>query len=174
MEPSLLVGDHVLINKFIYGSRRAGEHRSFPWLPARGPDYGDVVVLAGPRHHQHLIKRCVGLPGDTLAAPQDTLYVNRRRAVETYLQAPGSTTGLHTTSVPLDRYFFLGDHRTESRDSRSWGALTANHLVGQAFLVYWSEIPDDIEQPDKLTHHSQRRLFWLQRFRWNRIMKRVR
>lgn len=174
MEPGLLVGDHILVNKFIYGDSRASGRPWLPWLPRRDLQRGDVVVLVSPRQEQFLIKRCIGLPGDTLEASQGSLVVNRRRVDEGYLKRRGPTRAMSPRTIPLDRYFFLGDHRTASVDSREWGALSDDHVVGQGFLIYWSKEGSDDREPDTLDPYSRDRFSWLQRVRWERFMKPIR
>ncbi len=174
MHPALLVGDRILVNKFVFGGRRAGFSGSgLPWLPSRAPRRGDVVVLVSPQYRRYLVKRVIGLPYDQVDLEAGRLSINRTSVEEGYVQSPFLLDdGSLSLSVPAGRYFFLGDHRSQSLDSRSWGTLPARHLVGQAFVVYWSDTSDGAE-PDRLK--DTRGLFsWLRRCRWERFMKPVR
>lgn len=173
MQPALLIGDRILVNKFVFAHRRAGTGSRWPWLPHREPRHGDVAVLIAPQYRHYLVKRIIGLPYDQVDLADGRLSINRIRIEEAYVQ-PLSLQGggSHSLSVPPERYFLLGDHRSRSLDSRTWGTLPARHLVGQAFVVYWSDASEHHE-PDRLS--GIRGLFsWLQRSRWERFMKPVR
>ncbi len=123
MEPTLLPHDRVLVSKFIYRLRE----------PARG----DVIVLRYPRNpERNYIKRVIGLPGETIAIKQGTLYVNGQPIREDYLN--GETVGdFGPVTVPLDSVFVMGDNRNNSEDSRAFGPLKRTLIVGQAVLIYW-------------------------------------
>ncbi|MDQ7849797.1 MAG: signal peptidase I [Armatimonadota bacterium] len=123
MEPTLLPHDRVLVSKFIYRLRE----------PARG----DVIVLRYPRNpERNYIKRVIGLPGETIAIRQGTLYVNGQPIREDYLN--GETVGdFGPVTVPLDSVFVMGDNRNNSEDSRAFGPLKRTLIVGQAILIYW-------------------------------------
>jgi len=123
MEPTLLPHDRVLVSKFIYRLRE----------PARG----DVIVLRYPRNpERNYIKRVIGLPGETIAIKQGTLYVNGQPVREDYLN--GETVGdFGPVTVPLDSVFVMGDNRNNSEDSRAFGPLKRTLIVGQAVLIYW-------------------------------------
>lgn len=117
MEPTLLVGDQVLVNKFLFAADRERDgSKPPPWLPMRSVQRGDVVVFKGPDARFEFVKRCVALPGETIAL---------------------ETTDSEIT-IPLDHYFYLGDHRDLSRDSRHWGSISRRHLTGEAWLIIWS------------------------------------
>lgn len=123
MEPTLLPHDRVLVVKFSYR--------------LRSPHRGDVIVLRYPLNPQrNYIKRIVAVPGDTLEVKSGALYVNGTRINEPYLN--GSPQGNYGPfSVPTDSVFVMGDNRNNSEDSRAFGALKKEFIVGQALLVYW-------------------------------------
>jgi signal peptidase I len=136
MEDTLLVGDRVLVDRI---SWRFSE-------PARG----DIVVFRSPVPGPVLIKRVVGMPGDTLSLRDGAVYVNGRRLAEPYVRPvdgrPEPTepfdTGLpwslaHPYRVPAGSYFLMGDNRTDSKDSRAFGPVARDQLVGRAFARYW-------------------------------------
>lgn len=124
MEPTLLPRDRVLVDKFLY--RRL-----------RHPQHGDVIVLRYPLNPQrNYIKRIVGLPGDVLQIKDGKLYVNGRHPNEPYLNGnPQGSYGPFT--VPGDSVFVMGDNRNNSEDSRAFGPLKNEFIVGQALLIYW-------------------------------------
>lgn len=151
MERDLLVGDHILVNKFIYG----GLGNGMPWLAQRGVRRGDVVVFESPEDpRRDFIKRCVGLPGDRIEIIDKRLLVNGREIDEssyvwhedpqTYPHLPSLDDALRLRdnfgpyTVPANSYFCLGDNRDNSRDSRFWGSVPAANVKGRAVLVYWS------------------------------------
>src|SRR5712692_1683661 len=123
MEPTLLPHDRVLVDKFSYRLRQ--------------PHRGDVIVLRYPLNPQrNYIKRIVALPNDTLEVKSGALYVNGQRVSEPYLNGtPQGTYG--PFMVPADSVFVMGDNRNNSEDSRAFGALKKEFIVGQALLVYW-------------------------------------
>ena len=140
MIPTLLVGDHILVNKFIYRFRD----------PARG----DVVVFKYPEEPERdFIKRVIGLPGETIALRQKKVYINGEPLEESYvdfLEPPGAETSIHEVTsadvrerfgpvtVPPNQYFVMGDNRDNSQDSRYWGFLPRNYIKGRALMIYWS------------------------------------
>ena len=180
MAPGLLAGDHILVNKFIYGGHRAPAGLG-KLLPERSVRRGDVVVVRSPREpRQHLVKRCLGLPGESLSFAGERLSIDGRRLDETgYLhRAAGPAAGgsFGPATVPEDALFLLGDHRRRSQDSRSFGPVPAGSLTGRAVLIYWSTRPiDSVAESgglwDKIARSS---VGWLQRCRWRRLLTLIR
>ncbi len=125
MVPTLEVGDRVLVNKFIY---RFTE-------PARG----DVVVFRSVEGNgEDLIKRVVGLPGDTIAVRDGTLFVNGEAQKEPYTNKAVPDNSFYApTQVPNGNVFVMGDNRTNSADSRVFGPLPKENILGEAFLRFW-------------------------------------
>ncbi len=123
MEPTLLPHDRVLVNKFLY--------------KFRNPERGDIIVLRYPRDPgRNYIKRIVGLPGDKVHILEGHLLVNDVRVEEVYVN--GTPTGdFGPETVPSDSFFVLGDNRNNSEDSRAFGFLKKDLVVGQAVLIYW-------------------------------------
>lgn len=153
MEENLLIGDHILVNKFIYGPTRHPVERIL--LPIREPRRGDVAVFRYPLDlERDFIKRCVGRPGDEVEIRDKVLYVNGERLEEeayTFFNDPQAYPDspfvpehyrlrdqFGPTEVPTDHYFCLGDNRDRSHDSRYWGSVPEEYLKGRALLVYWS------------------------------------
>jgi signal peptidase I len=138
MEDTLLIGDHLIVDKF--GSRPI--------------DRGQVVVFKSPEQPEtDLIKRVIGLPGETVELRGRTVYIDGKPLTEPYTRfmLPGSVLDEATlggggdvrrsygpATVPADHYFMMGDSRDNSRDSRYWGFMPRTHLRGRALFVYFS------------------------------------
>jgi signal peptidase I len=125
MEPRLTDQERVFINKFIYKFESV--------------EQGDVVVFWYPKDiTKSFIKRVVGVPGDRVEMHSGQLFVNGKQIAEPYLSA--TFRGMDSFApvlVPAGEYFVLGDHRTSSNDSRSWGMVPQKFIYGKAELVYW-------------------------------------
>jgi signal peptidase I len=128
MVPTLQVHDRVLVNKLSYDLHAI--HR------------GDVVVFERPPGEndpkvKDLIKRVIGLPGDTLESIGGVVYVNGKPLTEPYLNPPGTTENLERQIVPAGMVFVMGDNRGNSHDSRSFGSIDEDLIVGRAFVIVW-------------------------------------
>ena len=146
MEDTLAIGDHILVNKFIYGTKIPFVDGRF--LKIRDPKRGDVIVFEYPEDpSKDFIKRVIGLPGDKVQVINKRVYVNDKPYVipqevhkENDLvpaaQNPRDNFGPFT--VPSNSYFMMGDNRDRSYDSRFWGVVKNNHIKGLAFIKYWS------------------------------------
>jgi signal peptidase I len=193
MEQNLLIGDHILVNKFIYGPDRSRAEEAL--LPIRAVRRGDVVVFRYPIDpSRDFIKRVVGLPGDVVQLVDKRLYVNGKRVNdESYTSHsdsgifprssfPGSShrDNFGPLRVPARSYFCLGDNRDNSHDSRFWGMVPESHLKGRAFIIYWSfddEVSEAIEWPGlggKLRQIAHVALNFFAHSRWNRTLRIVR
>ena len=147
MEETLLVGDHLFVNRFIYGPRLTGlEEKLLPMRPLRR---GDVVIFRSPeRPLDDMVKRCVGLPGDTVQIADKRLYINGQSVEDSeYAQHTDSRTVPASISrrdffgpykVPEDRFFCMGDNRDQSHDSRFWHGVPRHYVKGRASIIYWS------------------------------------
>ena len=122
MEPNLHDGEYVLIDKISY--------------LLHPPERGDVVVFTPPNNERDYIKRVIGLPGDTVEVRGGQVYVNGVMLDEPYLQQ-AILRDEPARIVEEGRYFVLGDNRNNSSDSRSFGTITPQSIVGRAWLVYW-------------------------------------
>ena len=139
---TLLPGDCVLVSKFSYGIKIPFTNDYLVELDA--PQRGDVVVFEYPLDpSKDYIKRVIGLPGDIVAVHNKQLYVNGSRIDEPYAihihpdeQLPQDNFG--PVTVPEGEYFMLGDNRDDSADSRVWGTVKRNAIVGKAWRLYWS------------------------------------
>lgn len=146
MVPTLQVGDRVLVNKFIYRFTEPDRGDIIVFESPEGPDsepeglVGRVVNIfwEGSDDRPDLIKRVVGLPGDSVAVRNGNLFVNGERQNESYLnqQFPDQSFFPRTT-VPENHVFVMGDNRANSRDSRFIGPIPEENIEGEAFLRFW-------------------------------------
>jgi len=155
MEPNLLVGDHLLVNKFVFSPTSSSIER---WLqPTREVRRGDIVVFKFPADPERdFIKRVIGLPGETVELKNRRIHINGRPLEEPYahyLPRPNGGTLAEVTAadvrdhygpetVPAGSLFVMGDNRDNSQDSRYWGFLPRDNIKGQALVIYWSYDPD--------------------------------
>ncbi len=145
MEPTLLVGDHLLVNKFIYGIRIPfTEEKIFQY---RRPQRGDVIVFPFPRDpSKDFIKRVIGTGGEKVQIIQSKIYINDTMIEDSWghferIGSPGYRHAIENFGpviVPSDSLFVMGDNRNNSEDSRFWGFLRVNTVVGKAFVIYFS------------------------------------
>ena len=129
MTPNFFSGDYVLVDKVSYHFRPL--------------DRGEVIVFRNPENEsEYFIKRVVGLPGEVVSISKDQVYADGKLLKEGYL--PPETESIGETDFILgpDEYFVMGDNRAQSRDSRSWGALTRDKVVGLVRLRFWP--PDEL------------------------------
>ena len=149
MENNLLIGDHLLVNKFVFGPEPLPVLQST--LPVRDIRRGDVVVFKYPEEPERdFIKRVIGLPGETLELRNKKVYVNGQQLDEPYVHFLETSHGASEVTsfdvrerygpvqVPDDQYFVMGDNRDNSQDSRYWGFLPREYIKGEALMVYWS------------------------------------
>ena len=155
MKPNLLVGDHLIVNKFIFAPTALPFERAV--LPMRSIGRGDIIVFKFPEEPERdFIKRVIGLPGDTVELKNQTVLVNGQPLVEPYahyLFPPadeGQVDGFDLrrkygpVTVPGGHYFMMGDNRDDSQDSRFWGFLPQSYVKGRALFIYFSfDTPDD-------------------------------
>lgn len=151
MEENLLIGDHILVNKFVFGPFGALESV----LPGRSVQLGDIAVFRFPEEpSRDFIKRCIGTGGDRIEIRDKTVFVNGEALDESAYVVhrdprvyPRSIflseeyrkrDNFGPITVPPGELFFLGDNRDESNDSRFWGTVPSELVTGRALLVYWS------------------------------------
>ncbi len=150
MKPTLLVGDHILVNKFIYGIKLRVPFTALNYtlIPISSPKRNDVVVFIFPKEtNKDFIKRVIGLPGDTVQIKNKQVYINNQPMEDLHgthsdqriipeMEQPRDNTG--PLVVPPGMIFVMGDNRDESYDSRFWGFVDQKLILGQAFIIYWS------------------------------------
>ncbi|HVG23645.1 MAG TPA: signal peptidase I [Thermoanaerobaculia bacterium] len=151
MEDNLKIGDHIIVNKFIYGPQ-APVLRGV--LPLRDVRRGDVIVFRSPERPEiDFVKRVIALPGETVTIRDKKVFVDGRQLDEPYtvfddprvypagpfLPEPyRSRDQFGPLTVPAGEYFAMGDNRDHSHDSRYWGTVPRGMIKGRAFMVYWS------------------------------------
>jgi signal peptidase I len=159
MFPTLLVGDHIIVNKLVFGLRLpdsifystpfAGEIPYGKYLFHLEPVHrGDVVVFVYPEDEtKDFIKRVVAIPGDTVEVKDGLLYLNGSKADDPHAHFELTPNQRMSTSerdyfgpfkVPSDQYFMMGDNRDRSYDSRFWGPVSRDAIEGRAMFIYWS------------------------------------
>ena len=122
MEPTLEQGDHILVNRLAY---RFGS-----------PTRGDIVVFAYPKDTSRtFVKRIIAVEGETIELKGNQVYVNGTLVQEPYLKE-GDYPPFESETIPANNVFVLGDNRKESGDSREWGVLPKNYIIGKSWLLY--------------------------------------
>ena len=165
MENNLLIGDHLLVNKFVYGPTTSAVERAI--LPIGTISRGDVLVFKYPEQpDRDFIKRVIGLPGDGLEVREKKVYINGTALDEPYAHyltpiSEGSSFHEVTSfdvrdrygpvTVPANHYFMMGDNRDNSEDSRFWGFMPRSYVKGKALFVYFS-FGDDGVRWSRLLH----------------------
>ncbi len=136
MEDTLLVGDFLFANKFVYGAKMPLMGGRLPGV--RDPRPGDIIIFKSPGDKKtDYIKRCVAVEGQTVELKGTRLYVDEEPRSEDYAKYfHGSTFGPYT--VPAGHIFLMGDNRDNSADSRVWGPLDKNLILGKAMFIYFS------------------------------------
>jgi len=147
MQPTLVEGEYVMVNKFVYA--RVQTHL-LSWLiptieasqgetmfPLHAPTRGEVIIFKFPEDpSRDFVKRVIGVPGDTIEVKRGTVYVNGVKLDEPYIVEPDSTD-MAPMFVTPDHYFVMGDNRRASNDSRDWGLVPADLIIGRAWFVFW-------------------------------------
>ncbi|MCX7982818.1 MAG: signal peptidase I [Syntrophales bacterium] len=146
MKPTLLVGDHLLVNKFIYGIKIPFIRKTI--IPVTEPKRGDVVVFIYPEDRsKDFIKRVIAIAGDTVEIRNKKIFLNGKPYTDDYgvyvdnIVIPSSVQprdNFGPVTVPPGKIFVMGDNRDQSYDSRFWGYVDLRDVLGKAFIIYWS------------------------------------
>jgi signal peptidase I len=189
MENNLLIGDHLLVNKFVFSPTGAPIERAL--LPIRDIRRGDVIVFKYPDEpDRDFIKRVIGLPGETLELRAKKVYVNGQPLDEPYVHflEPASEAQEVTSfdvrerygpvRVPEGHYFVMGDNRDNSQDSRYWGYLPRDYVKGRALMIYWSYESGREDYLDEGIGASAKRLVsvvthFFTKTRWERLFHQI-
>jgi signal peptidase I len=205
MEDTLLIGDYLLVDKLRYGGGGFADEI----MPYRRIKREDIIVFKYPVDpRQHFVKRVVGLPGDHLRMDDRKVYVNGNPLTEPYVRSSGRMHDTYRDDfpqlnlrapglegdwwlemkklvedgqliVPQGNYFVMGDNRDDSLDSRYWGFVPRENIIGRPLVIYWSvksSEPDMPESPtagDKLFHLAHAALHVFQSTRWDRTFRLV-
>jgi signal peptidase I len=208
MEPTLLVGDHLLVNKFIFGGRDSWYEKVLPYRSVRR---SDIIVFKFPfQDHPHYVKRVIGVPGDRIKIVDQQVYRNGQRLTEPYAyhdsaaaydaflyNFPPSGRDDITSSmqpewadqifkyvqngelvVPPGNYFAMGDNRDHSWDSRFWGFVSREAIMGGPVVIYWSVQSSEDEYSDRsfgggIVSILRTLIEIPTRTRWNRMLRTV-
>ena len=208
MEPTLLVGDHLLVNKFIFGGRGNWYDHLLPYRNVRR---GDIIVFKFPfQDHPHYVKRVIGIPGDRIKIVDQQVYVNGKRISEPYVvrdpAAPYDPFGdnfpprgpqylqanmqpewadqifefVHDGELvlPQGKYFAMGDNRDHSWDSRFWGFVDRDAIMGRPVVIYWSVQGERDDASDRNLNNWVLNLLdtilhFPSRTRWSRMLHEV-
>jgi len=193
MENNLLIGDHLLVNKFVVGPTASAVERAL--LPVRPIKRGDVIVFKYPEEpSRDFIKRVIGLPGETLELRDKKVSVNGHPLDEPYvhfLEPPGTSSEFREVTstdvrerygpvtVPPNQYFVMGDNRDNSQDSRYCGFLPRDYIKGKAVVIYWSYDAGLGDYHEESTGEALKGLgsvfvHFFTRTRWDRMLHQIR
>ena len=147
MEPTLQIGDHILVNKFIYGIKMPFLRTTI--IPVADPQRGDIIVFKFPEDpDKDFIKRVIGMAGDVVEVRDKKVYVNQKPIKSSYAvynDNDNTMIGIEPmrdnfgpVTVPQHSLFVMGDNRDHSYDSRFWGFVDLKAVKGKAFIIYWS------------------------------------
>jgi signal peptidase I len=192
MEENLLIGDHLLVNKFAFGPTTSAVEKAV--LPIGDIKRGDVLVFKFPvEPERDFIKRVIGLPGETVEVKERKIYINGAPVDDPhahYLLPASSADNHEVTSydvrerygpvtVPANHYFMMGDNRDNSQDSRYWGFLPRDLIKGKALVIYWSYESERDDYEDESTGATVRNIasvftHFFTRTRWSRMLHQIR
>jgi signal peptidase I len=206
MENTLLIGDHLFVNRVGFAPRSSWMG---PLVPYRAIHRGDIIVFLSPiEANLHLVKRVIGIPGDHIHLRNGIVYRNGEHLNESYvvrngpvtydpyrddfpsqLQSDGAVPAWlesipqnmqgNDIVVPKDSYFAMGDNRDVSYDSRYWGFVPRQNIIGQPNYIYWSfETPADeylhTDVSDRIQSVARTVLHFFDKTRWGRTFKAAR
>lgn len=186
MEDNLKVGDHLIVNKFIYGP--SGDGPMAGLIPLRDVERGDIIVFRYPEQPEtDFVKRVVGMPGDTVSIRDKNVFIDGAPLPEPYVihddpqiyppepalpEPYRSRDQFGPFEVPQGQFFVMGDNRDRSHDSRYWGPVPRSLIKGRAFMVYWSfegEPPPPGSPPaERLRELFSVVIHFFDRTRWHR------
>jgi signal peptidase I len=186
MEDNLKIGDHIIVNKFIYGPK--SDTPLGRLVPLRDVRRGDIVVFRSPPQPEvDFVKRVIGLPGETVSIKDKQVFVDGRPLDEPYVvyddaqvypageflpEPQRSRDQMAPFRVPGGHYWVMGDNRDHSSDSRYWGTVPRTMIKGRAFMVYWSfdwePVPPESSVRDRIRELGNVGLRFFSRTRWKR------
>jgi signal peptidase I len=199
MERTVLTGDHMIVDKLSYAPPGLITRHLLPYTPIHR---GDIIVFRWPPDPtQNYIKRVIGMPGDHVRVVNKEVYVNGKKLTEPYIQhidsrvepyrdnfpsepfGPVDQRGLAMLQnnvvngdlvVPPDRYFAMGDNRDNSLDSRYWGFVPRDNIIGKPFAIFWSyEAPTEDLVSYNMRHFIDLAQHFFTKTRWDRTLRLV-
>jgi signal peptidase I len=195
MEKTFAVGDYILVDEVVHARSESVDRRLLPHEPIQRRE---VVLFHSPAHFdQILIKRVIGLPGDHLKMTGGMLFLNGKKENEPYAVYSYGGRGLPLVPdtpvnsgaramlryragdgeliVPAGAIFVMGDNRDESLDSRFWGFVPIDSIVGRPVLIYWSFEPfgASLASSSRFAYTFYMLLHWPGRVRWHRVLRRI-
>lgn len=200
MESTILIGDHVFVDKLVYSPPGSISRHL---LPYQEPKRGDIIVFRYPvKIRDNYVKRVIGVPGDRLRVVHKTVYLNGKPLDEPYVQhvrtlefdyadnfPPAEDKWVYPHAldmlrnhvqngevvVPPGMYFAMGDNRDNSEDSRFWGFVPRENIIGKPILVYWSyDTPTENLMDYSVGHFVDVARNFFSKTRWDRTMRLVR
>jgi signal peptidase I len=200
MDTTVMVGDHLLVDKLSYAPSDA---LSKHLLPYTEPKRGDIIVFRWPIDiSQNYVKRCMGLPGDHIKLVDKELYLNGKKLVEPYIQHVRPELEMYRDNFPADaygpvydrgrkmlsdnvvngelivpegNYFAMGDNRDNSLDSRYWGFVPRENIIGKPLVIFWSyDAPTEDWVDYNSNHFIDLAKNFFRKTRWDRTLKLVR
>ena len=184
MENSLLIGDHLLVNKFVFAPTEFDFEAML--LPTRKVARGNVVVFKYPEDpSRDFIKRVIGLPGEVIELQNKDVYIDGNVLDERYtkflelpLEDPSKKDQNNfdvrrqygPVTIPANQYFVMGDNRDNSQDSRYWGFLPRKYIKGEAMLIYWSY---DVKSESRSENITSKLKQLFTKPRWGRLFHQI-
>jgi len=189
MEPTLLIGDFLLVNKMVYANPASSLEQKI--LPRRNIRRGDIIVFKNPNKLQEdYVKRAIGLPGEKLEIKNKQVFINDKPIEEkykfhsdsqviakndTYNYSENIRDNYGPVIVPPDHIFAMGDNRDSSSDSRYWGFLPANYIKGRPWIIYFSyKAERDAYLKTNVRDRLKKLVSFLPKARWGRMLKLIR
>jgi signal peptidase I len=176
MTPTILVGDHFFLDKLAFPANYPGVLQRY--LPVRTIHRGDIVAFWSPETpDMRLVKRVIGLPGETLQIRNRDVYINGRKLNEPYVvhidaREMARRDNFGPVRVPADHFFMMGDNRDNSNDSRFWGFASRESFIGRPLFVYWSYEDEpysgEMTAAQWIEHSASVAAHFLTRTRWLR------
>jgi signal peptidase I len=200
MDTTVMVGDHLLVDKLSYAP---ADSFSRHLLPYTEPKRGDIIVFRYPMDiSQNYVKRCMGVPGDRIKVVDKDLWLNGHKLVEPYIQHIRANIDPYADNfpsapygqvydrarkmlaenvvngeivVPADSYFAMGDNRDNSLDSRYWGFVPRENIIGKPLVIFWSyDAPTEDWVDYNANHFIDLAKNFFTKTRWDRTLKLVR
>ena len=163
MRPTLEVGDHIVVTPYRHG-----------W-EAGSPRRGEVIVFRSPRDPSHFYtKRVVAIPGDVFEIRGGRARINGVTLSEPYVTETGSGPDRAAEIIPVQRYFVMGDRRSDSFDSRAWGPVPESLIVGKAQIIFWSAADANHAPSASASTRRDGHLPGGSSIRWSRLFTRIR